>query len=78
MTRIESEPVEIVDVRLTVASSGYASIRNRIEARLADHMRNLEADRDHEETIATRAKIRELRAVLAIPMQIEAEWKAKK
>lgn len=77
MTRIKTEPVEIVDVRLTVASPGYHSIRKRIEARLADHLLNLEADRTEKETIETRAKIRELRAVLAIPQQIEAEWRAK-
>ena len=71
------EPFEIVDVRMTVASPGFASIRQRIERRLADHRANLEADRPEKETIETRAKIRELVAVLGIPQQLEAERKDK-
>jgi hypothetical protein len=71
------EPIEIVDVRLTVASPGYASILRRVNERLVSHLKNLEADRSEKETIETRARIRELRAVLSIPEQIEAEWKSK-
>jgi len=63
----ELDQVDVEAINALTAMRGWHLYRLRIAHMLETALRELEQDQDHVTTTATRAKIRTLRAVAAIP-----------